>query len=226
MSLINEALKRAKEAQVTAPPPALSAAQLHPVEPPPTARQSAGLMLPVALTLIALGGLFFLWQAAQVKVSGKTLQPASRPARSAAQGPAAVSTAPLTPAPSAATTVGSLASAVEQAAKANPAVPTTSALGTNTTAVATSANAGTAPGSDPSPTAATNLLTVTAPPLPKPAPLRLQAIVFNPVRPSAMISGKTLFIGDRLGEFRVQAITQDSATLASATRTNVLSLSE
>jgi hypothetical protein len=64
------------------------------------------------------------------------------------------------------------------------------------------------------------------PPPPKPAPLRLQAIIFSPKRPSAMISGKTLFVGDKLGDLRVVAIDQDSATLAGAGQTNVLSLPE
>jgi hypothetical protein len=71
---------------------------------------------------------------------------------------------------------------------------------------------------------ATNSAAITPPP--KPAPLRLQAIIFNPKRPSALISGKTLFIGDKLGDSRVVAIDQDSATLVGGGKTNVLSLPE
>jgi hypothetical protein len=41
-----------------------------------------------------------------------------------------------------------------------------------------------------------------------------------------MISGRTLFVGDKLGDLRVVAIDQQSATLAGAGQTNVLSLSE
>ena len=67
---------------------------------------------------------------------------------------------------------------------------------------------------------------MTAPTPPKPAPLRLQAIIFNPKRPLAMISGKTLFIGDKLGDLRVVAISKESAILAGAGQTNVLTLSE
>ena len=59
---------------------------------------------------------------------------------------------------------------------------------------------------------------------PKPAPLRLQAIVYNPKRPSVLISGKTLFIGDKLGDLRVAAIDQESATLVGVDQTNVFSL--
>jgi hypothetical protein len=39
-----------------------------------------------------------------------------------------------------------------------------------------------------------------------------------------MISGKTLFIGDKTGEWRVVAIDQESATLVSAGQTNILTL--
>jgi hypothetical protein len=60
---------------------------------------------------------------------------------------------------------------------------------------------------------------------PKPAPLRLQGIVFS-TRPSAVINGKTLFVGDRVREFRVVAITRDAAVLVGGGRTNTLSLSE
>jgi hypothetical protein len=61
---------------------------------------------------------------------------------------------------------------------------------------------------------------------PKPAPLTLQGIVFNPRRPSVVINGKTLFLGDRIGQFRVAAIHSDSATLVGAGRTNLLSLEQ
>ena len=88
------------------------------------------------------------------------------------------------------------------------------------------------PASPPSPASAapaapaTNATAVAVPPPPKPAPLRLQGIVFNPTRPSAMISGKTVFVGDKVGGMRVLAIGQNSATLAGAGQTNVLLLAE
>jgi hypothetical protein len=61
---------------------------------------------------------------------------------------------------------------------------------------------------------------------PKPAPLTLQGIVFNPRRPSVVINGKTLFVGDRIGQFRVAAIRPDSATLVASGRTNLLSMEQ
>jgi hypothetical protein len=56
-----------------------------------------------------------------------------------------------------------------------------------------------------------------------PAPrFRLQMITFVPGHPSALISGRTVRLGDFVDGFRVAAITQSSATLVSATETNVL----
>jgi hypothetical protein len=60
----------------------------------------------------------------------------------------------------------------------------------------------------------------------KPPPLKLQGIVFDPKRPSAVISGRTVFVGDRIRQMRVAAITAETATLTDAGHTNVLSLAE
>jgi hypothetical protein len=55
---------------------------------------------------------------------------------------------------------------------------------------------------------------------------KLQAIVFDPKRPSAIISGKSVFIGDKIGDLRVLAITQESVTLVGGGQTNLLVLGE
>lgn len=60
----------------------------------------------------------------------------------------------------------------------------------------------------------------------KPAAPKLQAVVYNPANPSAIISGKTVFAGDRFGEWRVLKVTQDSATLVKPGETNILKLGE
>jgi hypothetical protein len=57
-----------------------------------------------------------------------------------------------------------------------------------------------------------------------PPPIRLQAIVFHPTRPSAMINGRTLFVGDMVGDMRLVAIGRESATLVGAGQTNLLTL--
>jgi hypothetical protein len=54
---------------------------------------------------------------------------------------------------------------------------------------------------------------------------KLQGILFAATRPCAIVSGKTVFVGDQIDEFRVTAISRDSVTLQSGTTTKVLSLS-
>jgi hypothetical protein len=56
------------------------------------------------------------------------------------------------------------------------------------------------------------------------SPLKLQGIVFNPRRPSALINGRVMFVGDRVRDLRITAIHPDDVVLAGANRTNVLSL--
>jgi hypothetical protein len=61
---------------------------------------------------------------------------------------------------------------------------------------------------------------------PKPSALKLQSIVYSPTRPSALINGRPLFIGDKIREFRVAAIEQDTVTLVGGGQTNTLTLGE
>lgn len=68
----------------------------------------------------------------------------------------------------------------------------------------------------------TNTVTVA---LQKPAEPKLQGILFVAARPCAILSGKTVFVGDQINEFRVAAISINSVTLQGKTTTNVLSLS-
>ena len=55
---------------------------------------------------------------------------------------------------------------------------------------------------------------------------KLQGILYRPGRPEAILDGATVLIGDRVGQFRVLAISQDTVTLGSAGQTNVLYLEE
>ncbi len=61
---------------------------------------------------------------------------------------------------------------------------------------------------------------------PKPPAMKLQGIIFDPKRPSAVINGRTVFIGDRIHGMRVVAITSGTATLVGAGHTNLLSMAE
>jgi hypothetical protein len=55
----------------------------------------------------------------------------------------------------------------------------------------------------------TNLEVVAAPNLPK-----LQGIAYDPVKPWAILSGQTVYVGDPIGEFRVKAISKFTVTVA------------
>lgn len=203
MSLINEALKRARQL------PAAPAPDLHyrPVEPAAATRHTSGMWLPIVLAAVALLALVAVWQIAHRSNSPDqklALAPAVEPNQ------AASTESPTTPVP------------------APPAKPMMAPATQSTPAPAPAlANAATTEPVAPSTTvAATNAAPAVEPAAPPPPPLKLQGVVYNPRRPSAVISGRTLFIGDRIRDFRVVAIGQDSATLVGAGQTNLLSLSE
>ena len=67
----------------------------------------------------------------------------------------------------------------------------------------------------------TTVVAVTPPTPPEP---KLQGILFAATRPCAIVSGQTVFVGDRINEFHVVAISRDRVTLRSKTETRVLSL--
>jgi hypothetical protein len=66
-----------------------------------------------------------------------------------------------------------------------------------------------------------NAIAAVPPPPPEP---KLQGILFDPTRPCAIVDGATVFVGDRVGEFRVTAISKDKVTLRSGMETKVLNL--
>jgi hypothetical protein len=229
MSLINDALKRAKQANhetPAAPPPV---PHFRPVEPgPPAVRYGVGMLLPISLGAVALLALMLLWVLsnrdgsvtrtepnAQREVAARTLPSpdAARSATEAATAPSSI--AGQTPNHSAnAKSVGGATPAPTVAAPDSTS-PTPSvapdALSTN---LAPSA----------SESADTNNVLTTALVPPTPAPLKLQGIVYNPKRPSALINGRVVFVGDRIQDLRILAIHSDAVLLAGAGRTNVLSL--
>lgn len=223
MSLINDALRRARDAQQQAPPASAGNLPFHPVEP---ARQGAGrglgLGLLVGLAIVALLVLFFAWHSAQRRNLTRPLEVKAHPAYS----PHAATAPREAPAPAQATATtpvpATLPKSSEQPVPPPAPVPAAApAIAANPTAAPTNAVPARSQAN-----ATSNAAVAVAPPRPKPAPLRLQAIVFNPKRPSAMINGKMLFLGDKLGDLRVMGIDQESATLVGGSRTNILTLSD
>jgi hypothetical protein len=217
MSLINDALKQAKQAQQEAAPPPMPNLQLRPIEAAQYTRPAGGVMWPAALVAIALLLLVIVWQQAHRTTPAQPAEVKARPAMPAtptsAQQPAppVVAPAPVVqsrpepaPSPVPAPTAGS--TDVVQIAAGPLTIDRTTAINPDD--------------GIPNPPAATEA------PAPKPALPKLQAIVFVPIRPSVMISGRTLFIGDKLDGLRVAAIDRESVTLVGAGQTNVLTLPE
>ncbi len=60
------------------------------------------------------------------------------------------------------------------------------------------------------------LPTSTAPPPPPPPEPKLQGIIYAATGAWAIVDGKTVLVGDRLGEYRVKEISQRSVTLEKA----------
>jgi hypothetical protein len=225
MSLINDALRRAKQAQQESNPPP-PAPGLRPIEPAPrSARHSAGVLLPVSLAAAAVLALLLLWRlsnrnsstaaTAQLSVAARPLTPQDATAP-APERPSQTAPVPSTVVPSLAVKKGSDAlretavvptePSVAAAPHASAAVPGTSL----TTAASETADTNGPALSEPAPAA--------------PPPLKLQSIVFSPRRPSAMINGRVMFVGDKIRDLRVMMIRRDEVVLAGSGRTNVLSL--
>ena len=179
MSLVNDALRRAKDAQKNGQAPA-PGPQFRPAEPVAPEKRGMGFLVPIIIVVIAAGGLILVLQTRQKTEARQSM----------------VEPKPATP--------------VVTTAETKPPVQQVTA---------------------PAPTPAAPVA-VAEKPAPAPTPvasapaleLKLQAIFFAPGHSSAIISGKTVHAGDNFKGFRVAAITETSATLVSATQTNVMTL--
>jgi hypothetical protein len=195
MSLINEALKRAKQSQHPATAPLAPSAQFQLVDPDRQARHGLGMLALAVLAVSALLALLFLWQLSGRHGDARLAQPRpSAPETPRVSGPApapAPAMVPANPVPAPAAAPPAVAPAAPPAQSAN--------LATNPPAMPEAAPA-------------------------KPAPPKLQGIIFDPNRPSAIISGQVVFVGDRFGDLAVVAVTRRTATLVGGGVTNVLSL--
>jgi hypothetical protein len=220
MSLINDALKRARETQAHEPATPASSPQLRPVDPPQEHHVSPIYFIIGMGLLVIVLGLLLVWQMAQRRDLTQRVQARSQEtqvARNPEPQPAPVTATPAATAIPKPVAAAPITTANPEPAPASSAsVPATTPKNIEISAAAPQATTA------PAPIVAAPI----APEPPKPAPLKLQGITFHPTRPAAMISGRTLFIGDRTGEWRLIAITQNAATLVSGSHTNVLTLPE
>ena len=169
MSLINDALKRAKQAQRENPGSSQPELPLIPAKTTTAKTNSPAWLWPVYFTLLLSACAWLIWQALP--------QNSPEEAKTSSHNDVLVVHA------------------------AGPAKPT-------------------AKSDDPK----TNSMESAAQTAAQPAPLKLQSIFLIPSHPSVMISGKSLFIGDHIGEYRVANINASSVTLVSPTETKVLRL--
>ncbi|MFN3409737.1 MAG: hypothetical protein ACK45B_12125 [Limisphaerales bacterium] len=196
MSLINDALKRARENQQRAQSPASPRPPLEPaVAPPVTGGGGAKFTLYLLIFCVVVGNLLlFVYASRRQAAQAADLEAA---ARTVGASPAtAMAVEPPTPAPSVAESTPAPALA-EAEIPAVPAVPSEPVI------------------AEPAPPA------VAATP---PAPLRLQSVILAGQRSSAMISGKVLFLGDRIQGWQVTRIDGETVTLVRNGETNVLAL--
>ncbi len=222
MSLINDALKRAKEVHRQNPPAPPSGPPLRPVERQPQQHPHLGLLLVFAV--VVAGAAILLWQGLQQWRAPRATDSPTHTAAPVAP-PDSAPTTPTILASSVATSAPAIATPGpgELAETAPPsALPSQPVVAPPTDAAETPASEATAtPTTTPSPPPAEPDAVV---PAPAPLALKLQAIVYHPSRASAAINGKVLFVGDRLSGWRVTAITPEEVTLVSEGRTNVLTL--
>ncbi len=228
MSLINDALRQASQAQQqppfepaapppyiqppSSPPPSGAALRASMPSPWPSLLRVIGLFV-LVVALLAVGG-FFVRKA----FLGKSPQTAARLEQPPVPVPAAAKPRP-TPAPAAATPSPEKASPARAAAPAD--APAVQAAGKAAPAPP--------PVAPPAPITPSKVATATEPAAPPPAPvkwpaLRLQGIFFRPPGSSVVINNKTLFQDDEIQGVKVASIDRTGVTLLLEGQTNTIYL--
>jgi hypothetical protein len=197
MSSTHNALRQAEAAR-----PADNAAapgpQLMPVDCPPTSSPYSNLPLVALIGVVLLISGLLMW--GWVSAGGRELKARARTYDSTvnpASDPTRKSLVPPLLAPSA------------------PAMERTPAVTSN----------GAGDKEKLAPEAAKKLATVIAPSKPAPVTYKLQGILFQPGQSSAVINGKSVYAGERVGDARVVSIDRDTVVLVDAEgQTNLLEL--
>jgi hypothetical protein len=205
MSLINEALKRTQNAQQQTAP-AAGGPVLRPVDAAQTKTARGARALLFIMVLAVILGNLLLWMAFNDR-GGQHQVPTTPEVR-------AKSVPPPEPAAQPPVELVSLETAVVSTPAQPESIPAAAVppeVVAETPAVSAVTNA-----AEPQPKI------VFAEP-PKPTVLRLQSIIYG-ARPSAMIAGKFLFVGDSIQGHQVVAIDKETVTLVGEGQTNTLSL--
>jgi hypothetical protein len=223
MSMINQALRRANQApgrQPVAEGPAL-----RPTDPPPYPGGEVGLLLPTLLVIVVALAVALFWAALHpgrpTEVRARTIET-----------PPAVQAAALvaSTAPSATPTVTTKVPTPATAATAAAATAASNTVIPASSSTLTTASASLSAGAPNTPSAtATATAMMTAPPATNPAAsvatqpepavpvaYKLETIFYRPDRPSAVINGRFLHVGDQLDDVTVESIKPDVVTIVSA----------
>ncbi len=207
MSLINDALKRATQAQPASNPTPATQQPREPA-PPHGAVGIPNYLTPVLLAVIC--GAFWLmfkgWDGARQGSVAQVLQPKAIVAQArelpgeepADLPPTAGAELPIPSNRNFALNDGPTPNAVEQTAPIQVAQSTVPSTG--------------------------GALPVSAREIPAANRFRLQGIFYRPSSPSAVINSKTVFVGDTVADAKVKSIDQRSVVLDLGTQTQVLTL--
>lgn len=237
MSLINDALKRARKAPRRAPETSSGEAPLQPAEGAASAASRSRLALPLlgGVALVLAGWFFWQWWTGPVQPppTAATQPPTNRlaaAARAASNVVQAISnraappTIDATNAPVVAaqeTSPAKITNAVAQTESATStielaAAPEVRPKATNPAAASDTASTAAAAAAPISTT--TPLRSVNFP------PMQLQAIYYRLSKPSALINNRTLYLGDEIEGARVVAIERHTVRLEMGGRTKDLTL--
>ncbi len=221
MSLVNDALKRAKEAQDKQAGSPMRGAPLHTTPPPPASKMWLVALVFFVLALGGAGVAVWYWktQPHPQWLQAKPDAPA-KPAYTIIIGEnpdakARPHHAPTTDAPE--------ALIVPPGAKvvANPIAPTPppAAPVTKTETVPGALVVDKRPALNVLPPSAA---AAAATPVASPVALKLQGILYSATRPAAILNGRTVFVGDVISGITITAIDQDSITITYSNQPTVL----
>ena len=246
MSLINDALKRAKQAQQQNPSGGTPVVPLQPVDDarPPSLFLRSMVAILAVVTLACSGWFFWKWWTSQDESPSAVAAVIKAKTSSAAQSKAG----PLSSSRKSAIQVSTniVVRTTADATPSNAAAPPADALAALSNVVATPTNAAaTLTNTGLTPTTGTEVRSVptnasistsqtnaatpapVAVPAPPPSPfadLKLRSIIYRADKPAAVINGDMLYIGDEIRGARVVRIQRHTVTVERNGETNELRL--